>query len=128
MDWVLRLAAAAVAGALCAVTLRKQSPELALVLGLVSAVLALSWAMELLAEAVDFLTELAELAGIAPELLSPLVKTTGIALVTRLGSELCRDAQEGGIAAALELAGGAAAICAAIPLMRAVVDALKALL
>ncbi len=128
MELTLKIAAAAVAGALCAVTLRKQSPEIALVLGLTAGMLVLSWAVGLLQEAAEFLTELAELAGVSTELLVPLAKTAGIALVTHLGGSLCKDAGESGIAAALEFAGGAAAICAALPLMRAVLEGLKALM
>ncbi len=127
MEAAVKLVAAAVAGALCAVTVRKQSPEISLVLGLTAGVLVLSWAAGLLEDGLAFLTELAALAGISTELLAPLVKTMGIALVTHLGSALCKDAGEGGIAAALEFAGGAAAICAALPLMRAVLEGLRSL-
>ena len=128
MELALKIAAAAVAGAICAVAIRKQSPEIALVLGLTAAALVLSWAVGLLEDAAEFLTELAELAGLPMELLIPLIKTAGIALVTHLGSSLCKDAGESGIGAALEFAGGAAAVCAALPLMRAVVETLKALM
>ncbi len=128
MELALKITAAAVAGALCAVSIRKQSPEIALVLGLAAGALVLSWAVGLLQDAAAFLTELAELAGISTGLLIPLIKTAGIALVTHLGGSLCKDAGESGIAAALEFAGAAAAICSALPLMRAVLESLKALM
>ena len=55
MELALKIAAAAVAGAICAVAIRKQSPEIALVLGLTAAALVLSWAVGLLEDAAEFL-------------------------------------------------------------------------
>ena len=52
------------------------------------------------------------------------MKTAGIAIVTRLASEFCRDAKEGGLASAVELAGTALALSVALPLMTAVLDML----
>jgi len=48
--------------------------------------------------------------------------------VTRLSSALCRDAGEGGIAAFLEVAGGAAAVVAALPLLKMVLQLVADLL
>ena len=62
--------------------------------------------------------ELGELIGLSPAVLAPVLKTVGIAILTRIAAELCRDAGEGGIAAAAETAGAAAAVLAALPLLR----------
>ena len=128
MSQVLQLSAVAVIGALCALTLRKQVPELALVLDMVTGLLLLITAFGALEQVKDFFAELAELAGLAPEILTPLVKTVGIAIVTRVTAELCRDAGEGGIAAFAEVAGGVAALCVALPLARAVLTMISRLL
>jgi stage III sporulation protein AD len=128
MDETIKLAAAALAAAVCAVTLRKQSPEFALVLGVAAGGLLLFWSVSLLTQVADFFSELAQLAQVSEALLTPLIKTGAIALVTHLAAALCKDAGEGGIASALEFAGGVAAICAALPLMEAVVETMKSLL
>ena len=52
----------------------------------------------------------------------------GIAILTRIAAELCRDAGEGGIAAAAETAGAAAAVLTALPLLRAVLSTITGLL
>ena len=59
---------------------------------------------------------------------APVVKTTGIAILTRLAAELCRDAKESGIAAFVETAGAACALCAALPLLETVLDMVTGLL
>ena len=62
------------------------------------------------------------------ELFTPLIKTVGIALLSRTGSDLCRDAGEGAIASVLETAGAVAAIAVSLPLFRAAWELLRALL
>ena len=128
MGDIVKLAAVAVMGALCALTVRKQAPELAMVVGLATGVLLLWAAMSALTALREFLDSLIALSGLSPAILSPLVKTIGIAIITHIASELCRDAGEGGIAAFAETAGGALALCVALPLMRAVLDMVTGLL
>jgi len=128
MEQVLQLSAVAVIGALCALTLRRQVPELAWVLALVTGLLLLATAFDAVEQVKAFLGELAGLAGLSPEILSPLVKTVGIAILTRVTAELCRDAGEGGIAAFAEVAGGVAALCVSLPLARAVLTMISKLL
>jgi stage III sporulation protein AD len=123
-----KLAAVALAGAVCAVTLRQQRGEIALVLALVAGCVLLSGAMDGLRAVTEFVEELAQLAGLSAELLQPLLKTVGIALVTHLAAALCKDAGEGGIASSLEFSGGVAALCAALPLLRQVVEGLETLM
>ena len=72
--------------------------------------------------------ELGELIGLSPAVLAPVLKTVGIAILTRIAAELCRDAGEGGIAAAAETAGAAAAVLTALPLLRAVLSTITGLL
>ena len=52
----------------------------------------------------------------------------GIALLSRTGSDLCRDAGEGAIASVLETAGAVAAIAVSLPLFRAAWELLRSLL
>ena len=69
----------------------------------------------------------AEPGGLPPELLAPLVKTLGIALVSRLGTEICRDAGQGAMAAVLETAGAFGAVLVSLPLVRAAWELLRSL-
>ncbi len=116
------LAAAGITAALCGVVVRQKSPELAALLALAACVLLLWNTLPLMETIRDVLEELAALGDLSPVILRPMVQTVGLSLVTRLSSALCRDAGEGGIAAFLEVAGGAAAVVAALPLLKMVLQ------
>ncbi|MGM9538819.1 MAG: SpoIIIAC/SpoIIIAD family protein [Candidatus Onthomonas sp.] len=126
--WILQLGAIGVAGTLCALTIRRQTPELALVLALVTGGLILYASREALAQAVTLLQRLASAAGISEELLTPLVKTVGISILIRLSSQLCRDGGLDSVATFLELAGSLAALAVAAPLLQSVLELLEELL
>lgn len=128
MDTVIKVAAVCVMGSLLALMIRKTQPEHALVL-----VLAVSTAVFLalgscLREALAFFEELADRAGLSSELLIPLYKTLGIALVVRIGGGLCRDAGESALSSVLEAAGALCTLLAALPLFRNVLDLLTELM
>ena len=74
------------------------------------------------------LPELADLAQVSPQLLRPMLQTVGLALVTKLASALCKDAGEGSLAAFVEVAGSAAAVLVALPLLRMVLQLMLGLL
>ena len=74
------------------------------------------------------LEELADLAALSPQVLRPMLQTVGLAVVTRLAGSLCRDAGESGLAAFVELAGAAAAVLVALPLLRMVLQLVGELL
>ena len=128
MESVVRLAAAAVAAALCAVVVKQHAREVGAVLALAAGALLLGAALGAIEEVRALADELGELIGLSPAVLAPVLKTVGIAILTRIAAELCRDAGGGGIAAAAEAAGAAAAVLTALPLLRAVLSTITGLL
>ena len=90
--------------------------------------IALLLLAEPLEEIRDFLTQLADGGQLPAELFAPLVKTVGVALVSRTGSDLCRDAGEGAMASLVETAGAVIAILVSLPLFQAAWDMLRSLL
>ena len=80
-----------------------------------------------LAKVLDMLEELAAAGGLPEGLFTPLVKTLGIALVSRLGGEICRDAGQGAMAAVLDTAGAFGAVLVSLPLVRAAWELLRTL-
>lgn len=128
MEEIGKAAAIAVTAALCAVVVKKQAKETALVLSLAAGLLLISLALGALEGVRALMDELSAAAGLAPAVLSPVVKTVGIAILTRITAEVCRDAGEGGIAAFTETVGAALALFVAVPLLRAVLDVVTGLL
>lgn len=128
MNDIIKVAAAAVAAALCAVVVRKQSPEIALALGAGACAVVLLSCSGALGAAVELMDKLAEAGGLSSQVVEPVMKTAGIAIITRLSADFCRDAKESGLASAVELAGTALALLMVLPLMSAVVDVLTELI
>lgn len=112
----------------CGAVVRKQAPEIALVLTMcatTAVVLAVSGA---LGEVVGYVQRLAQVGGISQELLVPVMKATGIAVLARFAGEFCRDAKESGLASGVELAGTVLGLVAAMPLMNGVLTLLEELM
>ena len=128
MNDMLKLAALAVTAAICAVSIRKHVPEISMVLAMTAGVLMLCSCLGKLSEVLSALRKFAEYGGISETLLAPVLKVTGIAVVTNLAAEICRDAKEGGLAGAVETAGTVLALLAALPLAGSVLSLLAELL
>lgn len=125
---MLKIAAVAILSAICAVVVKKQVQELGLVLALTAGALILSFALSAMEGVRQLMDTLASLAGLSSSVLLPVVKTVGIAIVTRVAAEVCRDAKEGGIAAFVETAGAACALFVALPLLEAVLEVMTELM
>ena len=125
---MMALGALGVAAALCAVVVRQKAPELAVVLVMAGCVLLLWETLPVLETIRDVLEELADLAALSPQVLRQMLQKVGLAVVTGLAGSLCRDAGESGLAAFVELAGAAAAVLVALPLLRMVLQLVGELL
>lgn len=128
METVLRVTALCLTGALLAVLLHRSGGEMALLLSLAVCGVAAMVLMEPLEELRDFWEDAAAWGELPVELFTPLIKTVGIALLSRTGSDLCRDAGESAVASVLETAGAVAAIAVSLPLFRAAWELLRSLL
>ena len=121
MEDILKIAAAAVAAAVCAVVVKQRAQEVGLVLSLAAGALVLTMALGAVESVRALMDELGEAAGLSPAVLAPVLKTVGIAILTHISAEVCRDAF-------VETAGAAVALCVALPLLRAVLDTVTGLL
>lgn len=128
MPDMVKIAAIAVAAALCAVVVKKNVAELGMVLALCAGAIILSCSLGALEGVKELMDTLADTAGLSPAVLAPVVKTVGTAVLTRVSAELCRDAKEGGIAAFVETAGAAAALLVSLPLLKTVLSMVTGLL
>lgn len=120
MEAMAKIAAVAVTAAVLGAVLRKNTPELALLLTLCAGLWMLTAVTSGLGVVVAFLKELTALSGLSEELLEPVVKTVALSILTKLTVEICRSAGESGVAAFVETAGTVLALAVALPLVRAV--------
>ena len=128
MEAMAKLTAAGVTAVVLSAVLKKNTPELALLLALAAGVWMLLLVADGLRAVVVLMEELARQAGLSEALLEPVVKTVALSILTRLTVEICRSAGEGGVAAFVETAGTVLALLAALPLVRAVAQMMGELL
>ena len=128
MELMEQAAAVAVTAAVCAAVVRRGAPEIALVLGLAAGTWVLLSVLGSLEAVASLMEELSQLAGLDRAVVEPVFKTVALSILTKLTSEVCRTAGEGGIAAAVETAGTVLALAVALPLARGVLELMKEML
>ena len=128
MDIVIRIAIAGVVGSVLSLMLGRGAPEIGLLLAILASLLIVVLGMQIMSTILDFARVLQHAAALSPALLIPVFQTLGIGLLTKLSSDVCRDAGQGAIAGAVELSGTIAAIYIALPLMQTVFEMIGRLL
>ena len=128
MEAMAKLTAVGVTAVVLSAVLKRNTPELALLLTLAAGLWMLSLAAAGLGAAVRLMEELAQQAGLSEALLEPVVKTVALSILTKLTVEICRSAGESGVAAFVETAGAVLALLVALPLVRAVAQLMGELL
>jgi len=127
MDMLIRVMAIAVAGSVLGLVIKKNSPEMSMLLTISLAIFALYLAFEVITGVMDFIRSLSETVGISPTVLGVVLRNVGIAIVTKLSSDICRDAGQSTIASGVELAGTVTAIYVSLPLLQTVVSMVNSL-
>jgi len=120
MDFLIKGSVIGIIASVIGLILKKNVPEFALLLTLSAATAILCFAFGALGDVKDFVYEVAERGAISNALLSPVLKCAGISLCAKLASDVCKDAGYAASASAVELVASAAALYAALPLMRTV--------
>ena len=128
MDILIKAAAAALTAAVLGLALKKTAPDMTLLLTLAAALFTASLAAGAVGEIGGFFREISDAVGLSPEAVTIVIKTVCIAVLTKLCSDLCRDAGHSALASALEFTGSAAALYLSLPLMRSVVEVVDSLI
>ena len=83
-------------------------------------------ALSLVLPLISFLKELEALGG--EEYLTVMLKSLGIAIVTSLTSEICRDSGEASVASRVELFGKCEIIILALPILKSLIKLMSEVL
>lgn len=97
METMLKVGAVAVLGALCAVVVKGTARQLALVLSIAAAAVVLGLALGAVEDVVAMAEELRDMAGLSPAVVAPVLKAVGIAILTQIAAQVCKDAGEGAL-------------------------------
>ena len=114
----------------CAITLtvRAYRPELARQAAVAAGAMVLIYAMEKLGGIFGEIKTMLETYGVPSELLTVLIKLTGIVYLVQFAADACRDASESAIAGRVELAGRIMIVSLCIPCIKQAMDMIARLM
>jgi len=128
MDVLIKTVVLGLVGAVLCLVVKKANPEIALLLALGVALVLTAYGLGIVESVTEFIRLIGSASGLSAAILSPVLKTVGIGILTRLASDICKDAGQAAIASSVELAGTASALYVALPLFRTVFEMIEGLL
>ena len=124
----LKLFVPAAAAAVLSLTLRKENPELALLVSAAGCAAVLVLILQWFEPVLDLGRSLCEKAGLDEKLTEPLWKAAGIGLLTQAASSVCADAGQSALSKLVEIGGGLLCLVLCLPLLEAVLALLGELI
>ncbi len=128
MDTVLQLTSLAVVAAVLCLVVRQDGRPLALLLALGACAVLLLLSLRFFSPVLTVVERLRKLSGLNEAATAPVLKVTGIGLLTQVAGGVCEDAEEKALAKAVEIGGGVLAIYASLPLISSVLTLLEDML
>jgi len=122
MSGMIRVAAIAVMISALALSVKKSSAEMAFLMELAAMVTVLFMAASAMEEILRYIRDAAAWANMDADMLAAVLKAAGIAVITRLSSDIFRDAGQQAAATAADLAGSCAAMAVTFPLVASVLE------
>ena len=114
-------------GTVLALTLKKQSPELALLVGLAAGALIVWRLLDTLGQVVTTFRVMAEQAGVSSAYVAGVLKVIGISYMAEFGAQVCADAGQSSLASKVELAGKVMILAVAAPILLELVQTIMGL-
>lgn len=118
--WIIAAAAAGLVGTVLALILGQYRPEFRMLVTAAVTLLLMAMVLGQLSPVLEQLRSTMELTGLTGDYAAILFKAVGICLLTQLAGDVCRDSGESSIASKIELAGRAAILLTAMPLIQEV--------
>ena len=117
MELLAKCAALAVFSAVSVLLIRRVNPELALLTSAAAAVVILLSCTALLRELTDSMKTIERIFGSSLIQVRPILKCLASSAISKLSADLCRDASQAALAAAMETAGSLCAAAVAMPML-----------
>ncbi len=100
----------------------KQQQDLALLLGMMTCVLAVGIAFVYLEPVLDFLYRLEQLGDLQTGILQTLLKILGIGLTSQIAGLICQDSGNASLARGMELLGTSAVLLLSLPIFETLLE------
>lgn len=128
MELILRSAAVLLLSALTALLLKKNAPELALMLSLAALCTVFLSLLNVIRQFRSLFDTVSVLLPDSEIMIRPVLKCLAIAVITKITAELCRDASQNTASAAIELIGTVCALSVAMPLIVSMIKSVGGLI
>ena len=125
---ILQVVALGLVVAVFTVLLRRERPEMALILALSFGVIVFLMVLTKLGAIITVFQDVSRRAQVDELYLTTLLKILGIAYIAEFGAQVCRDSGEGTVANKIELAGKVLIMILALPIFAAILEAIMRLL
>ena len=125
---IIQIVGLGLIGAILAVIIRQQKPELALMLSIGVGVLLFLTVIGQISAVFNTLRDLASQANISMVYIGTILKIVGIAYIADFGAQICRDSGESALASKVEFAAKILVLVMAVPIIIAVLQALLKLM
>lgn len=128
MDLYLKGCAAALIGVVLCLCLGKQSKEMGMILALAICCMICTAAVSYLKPVVEFMNTLEQMGGLSRDLVTILLKASGIGLISELACLICADAGNSALGKTLQILGSAVILWLSIPLFQALLELMQQIL
>lgn len=115
-------------GMVLAVFIKERNKEAAILVSLATGVIIFLMALSKVKAVMDVLWRLAASADINMFYLTTILKIVGIAYIAEFGSQICKDAGEGSVAAKIEFAAKVLIMVLALPILVAILESILRLI
>jgi len=125
---IFQIVATGVLCAVLAITIKQQSPQIALLITIAASVLIFMMVLPMITQAIGVMTNVGALLDGGMQYVSLALRVIGVAYMAELGSSVCADAGETAIAAKIDLGGRVIIMVLAMPVVVDIVGAVVGLL
>lgn len=125
---IIRIVGAGLIAAVLALTIKKQSPEIGLIISIAASVLIFLMVLPPLAALMEMLRALAARVDTNMVYIHHVLRVVGIAYIAEFGTQICTDAGESAIASKIEIGGKILIMIASAPILLSLVDLILNLL
>lgn len=117
MNELVRIIGTGFIGGMLALTVRKQKPEFAVLIALITSALILGSVAESVGGIIEALRKVTEECGVDIKYFEIIIKVVGVAYLAQFAAEILRDSGENAVAAKVEAAGKICILTLVLPVM-----------
>ncbi len=117
---IIKIAGVVLCSVLACSLLKQHKSEYTVLVQLCSVIVILFMIFSQLKDLTVFFNSALDEAGIAPDYISALIKALGIAVITQLATDLCKDNGEAALAGQVEFAGKVIILGVSLPILRGI--------